>query len=135
MGFAIFLAIVLHKPFASLTISILMAAGGWSGVQRWGVNLLYALTVPLGVALFFAGFQISGEVSTEFLGYAMAFSCGTFICVAASDLLPEIHFCAHDRLKLSIALLLGVSVAWLMQVYGHQEHHSENETHEHQHQH
>jgi zinc and cadmium transporter len=39
---------------------------------------------------------------------ALAFSAGTFLCIALSDLLPELQFHSHDRLKLSVALLAGV---------------------------
>ena len=38
----------------------------------------------------------------------LAFSAGTFLCIALSDLLPELQFHAHDRWKLSAALLAGV---------------------------
>ena len=40
-------------------------------------------------------------------GVALAFSAGTFLCIALSDLLPELQFHSHDRLKLSLALLAG----------------------------
>ncbi len=38
---------------------------------------------------------------------ALAFSAGTFLCIALSDLLPELQFHSHDRLKLSISLIAG----------------------------
>ena len=40
----------------------------------------------------------------------LAFSAGTFLCIALSDLLPELQFHAHDRLSLSVALLAGVGL-------------------------
>ena len=43
---------------------------------------------------------------------ALAFSAGVFISIALSDLLPEVQFHSHDRLKLSAALLAGALVAW-----------------------
>jgi zinc and cadmium transporter len=43
---------------------------------------------------------------------ALAFSAGTFLCISLSDLLPELQLHRHDRVKLSIALLLGLAVAW-----------------------
>ena len=45
------------------------------------------------------------------IGCALAFSAGLFLCIALSDLLPEVAFHSHDRGKLSAALLLGVAVA------------------------
>jgi zinc and cadmium transporter len=41
---------------------------------------------------------------------ALAFSAGTFLCIALSDLLPELQFHEHDRLKLSLALLGGFAL-------------------------
>lgn len=38
---------------------------------------------------------------------ALSFSAGTFLCIALSDLLPELQFHSHDRFKLSVALLAG----------------------------
>ncbi|HUS38093.1 MAG TPA: iron permease, partial [Pirellulales bacterium] len=46
------------------------------------------------------------------VGCALAFSAGIFICLSLSDLLPELQFHSHDRLKLTAALLLGVSLAY-----------------------
>jgi zinc and cadmium transporter len=42
----------------------------------------------------------------------LAFSAGTFLCISLSDLLPELQFHQHDRVKLSLALLLGLTVAY-----------------------
>ena len=46
-----------------------------------------------------------------YIACALAFSAGTFLCISLSDLLPELQFHSHDRLKLSVALLLGLGVA------------------------
>jgi zinc and cadmium transporter len=45
------------------------------------------------------------------LTYALAFSAGTFVCISLSDLLPELQFHDHDRVKLSAALLAGLALA------------------------
>ena len=47
---------------------------------------------------------------------ALAFSAGAFICIALSDLLPEVHFHSHDRGKLTLAFLLGIALAYGMGV-------------------
>jgi zinc and cadmium transporter len=46
------------------------------------------------------------------VGAALAFSAGAFICIALSDLLPEVHFHSHDRGKLTLAFLLGIALAY-----------------------
>jgi zinc and cadmium transporter len=51
------------------------------------------------------------EGGAEILPFALAFSAGTFICIASSDLLPELQFHRHDRVGLSAALLVGLALA------------------------
>ena len=88
-----------------------MALGRRSVAARHLVNGAFALVVPLGVVSFVAGVRVaSGQGSL--LSSALAFSAGTFLCISLSDLLPELQFHRHDRLKLSAALLLGLALAW-----------------------
>jgi zinc and cadmium transporter len=109
-GFSTFLAIFLHKPFDSMTIGTLMAVGRRSPRARHLVNAAFGLVVPVGAVLFFAG--AGGIAGPRLVSCALAFSAGTFLCISLSDLLPELQFHQHDRLKLSAALLLGLATAW-----------------------
>ena len=110
-GLGTFFAILLHKPFDSMTLGALMAVGRRSVLARHLVNGAFALAVPLGVVIFVAGVRLaSGQGGL--LSSALAFSAGTFLCISLSDLLPELQFHRHDRLKLSAALLLGLALAW-----------------------
>ena len=43
---------------------------------------------------------------------ALAFSAGVFLCIALSDLLPEMEFHAHNRFRLTVALIAGVLLAY-----------------------
>ncbi len=130
-GFGTFLVIFLHKPFDALTIGTLMSFGGWSTTTRHVVNGLFALVVPFGVILFYFGIEhVGGE--NHLLAYALAFSAGTFLCVSMSDLLPELQFHRHDRTVLSLALVLGLTVAWaagLLETGGHRHQAPGGETH------
>jgi zinc and cadmium transporter len=110
-GFGTFLVVLLHKPFDSMTIATLMAHGGWSLTSRHVVNGLFALAIPVGVLIFHFGFMAEGG-GGDVLAKALAFAAGTFLCIALSDLLPELQFHDHDRGKLSLALLLGLALAW-----------------------
>lgn len=111
-GIGTFLAVFLHKPLDSMSITALMSAGGWSWGARRLVNTIYGALCPLGAALFWFGSHDLTNQSQMFVGTALAFSGGVFLCIALSDLLPEIQFHSHDQVKLSVALLLGVAVAW-----------------------
>ncbi len=37
---------------------------------------------------------------------------GVFLCISLSDLLPEMEFHSHNRIRLSVALILGIATAW-----------------------
>jgi zinc and cadmium transporter len=111
-GLGTFLAILLHKPLDAVSITSLMAAGGWSTRWRNVVNAGFALMCPLGAALLVLGAdRLAGDASLV-VGCALAFSAGVFLCISLGDLLPEVEFHSHDRLKLSLALLLGIALAW-----------------------
>ncbi len=115
-GLAIFLAIVLHKPLDALSITTLMAAGGWSFRSRQFVNLGFALMCPLGAILFYLGV---GADQNVVIGCALALAAGAFLCIALGDLLPEVQFHSHDKLGLSACLLLGIAAAYAI---GYLEH-------------
>lgn len=110
-GLGVALAVILHKPFDSLAVATLMTVSGRSKFSRQVLNVLFALATPLGVVLFYFGATHFAESNAIFLGCALAFCAGTFLCIASSDLLPELQFHSHDPFKLSIALVLGLCVA------------------------
>jgi zinc and cadmium transporter len=126
LGLGTFLVIILHKPFDALAIATLMAAGGWSKRWRHAVNASFALMIPVGVIFFHLGAGAIADEGGAYLGAALAFAAGTFICIAASDLLPELQFHAHDRFKLSVALVAGLALSvaiGLFETAGHDHHH------------
>jgi zinc and cadmium transporter len=134
-GLGTFLAIALHKPFDSLTIGTLMAAAGRSTALRHLLNALYSLVTPLGVALCYLASARLGQ-SHEGLGEILGFAAGAFVCIATSDLLPELQFHRHDRATLSAALVAGIALAWGT-VYlegGHDHAHGAGHSHEADHQ-
>jgi len=110
-GLGTFIVIMLHKPFDSMTIATLMARGGWSTGWKHLVNGLFSLAIPLGAFIFQVGIM-GGDEGGPTLAYALAFAAGTFLCIALSDLLPELQFHDHDRVKLSAALVLGLALAY-----------------------
>jgi len=112
VGVGVFLAILLHKPLDALSITTVMAAGGWSRRARALNNMVFALMCPLGALLFFFGVDHLADAGDYVVAAALAFSAGAFICIALSDLLPEVHFHSHDRGKLTLAFLLGIALAY-----------------------
>lgn len=110
-GLGVALVVILHKPFDAMAVSALMTASGSSHFSKHLLNWLFALVSPIGAVLFYLGANHLADSNAAFLGCSLAFCAGTFLCIASSDLLPELQFHSHDRFKLSIALIAGLLVA------------------------
>ena len=113
-GLGVALVVILHKPFDAMAVSTMMTVGGKSKFSRHVWNALFALVSPVGAVLFYLGASQFADSNAVFLGCALAFCAGSFLCIASSDLLPELQFHSHDRFKLSIALIAGLAVAVLI---------------------
>jgi zinc and cadmium transporter len=110
-GLGVFVATLVHKPADALTITALMLESGTHRRHAHLVNLAFALMIPAGVILFWAGTRSVLPISPgTWTAAALAFSAGTFLCVALSDLLPELQFHSHDRVPMSLALLAGFAL-------------------------
>jgi zinc and cadmium transporter len=129
LGLGTFLAVVLHKPLDSVSITSVMAAGGWSRAARHAVSAAFALFCPLGAVLFVLGVDKFTGNQTLLMGCTLAFSAGVFLCISLSDLLPEMEFHSHSRLPLTAALLIGVALAWgigyFESEHAHTHHHAD----------
>jgi len=135
-GLGTFLAVALHKPLDALSITSLMAAGGWSKTAIHATNLVFAVLCPLaalGAAWGLMELQVEQHAA---IGCALAFAAGVYLCIALADLLPEVSFHAHDRFPLTVALFLGIALAWSIGIFepqhaheGHHEHPVSGNTH------
>ena len=132
-GFGVFLAILLHKPLDALSITTLMRARHWSRRAQQLVNAGFAMMCPLGAWGFASWVQQAGSEQHQWVGIALAISAGVFLCISLSDLLPEVQFHRHDRLKLSTALVLGVLSAYAIHYFEPPHAHSPDEVGEHAH--
>ena len=130
-GFAVLLAILGHKPLDALTVVGLAHASGLPRSRAHALNLVFALVEPLGVLAAWWGLSTFFADHPGVLPAALAFSAGTFLCIALSDLLPEVQFHKHDRLKLSAALLLGLGAAWGVGLLEGEHHHHGHDHAEH----
>lgn len=107
----VFLAIVAHKiPSAFALGSILTRAGA----TRWrvlGASAALGLTVGVGALLFRLIGADAGEAVTP---YAVAFSAGSFMHVAVTDLLPDLHRSGRTKGALLGALAGGLVFVFLV---------------------
>jgi zinc and cadmium transporter len=122
-GVALFLAIALHKPADALAISTVLSRKGVGLGKIRLVQLGFALMVPIGAAAFMiTEGAIDEEMKNQLTGAALAFSAGTFLFIALSDLLPEVQFHTHDRVPLFLALVIGVLFMGLIALLEPHEH-------------
>lgn len=138
-GLSMFLAIILHKPADALAISTVLSRKRVSARLILLVQLGFALMVPIGALLFrLTTGGIEEGLQTELTGFALAFSAGTFLFIALSDLLPEVQFHRHDRLALFAALVAGVVLMGgigYLEGHGHGDAEGEGHGHGHHHHH
>lgn len=117
LGAGTFLAVLLHKPLDSFSLMSLMVAGGWTARARNVVNAIFSLICPFGALMFFVSTREMSHGSHIAVGCALGFSAGVFLGIALADLLPEIQFHRHDRVKLTAALLFGVALAYAIGMF------------------
>ena len=109
----VFLAMLLHKPLDALSIGTVMAARGWSLTSRWIAGTIFALLSPLTAAVF----DFGASTLVPFYGLlpaGLVFAADAFVCIVLGDLLPEVQFHSHDRLRLTLLFLVGVTIAFAL---------------------
>jgi zinc and cadmium transporter len=117
LGFLVFLAILAHKVPSSFSLSSILRAEGYSRGWSLVMNGVFATMVPIGAGLYLL---LRGLVHTaNFTALALAASSGTFLHLAFSDILPDLHRRGGSKLKLSAALLVGIAVMWALRYVDH----------------
>ncbi len=109
LGLIIFLAVVLHKLPASLSLASLLIKEKYANPKILLIIFIFSIMVPIGA---FITYTFAQNTSTEVIGFLVAFSGGTFLHVAADDLLPEVHRHGEDRNLRLFVFILGLLVIW-----------------------
>ncbi len=118
LGFLVFLAILAHKIPSSFSLSSILRAEGYSRRRALAMNAAFSTMVPLGAGLYLV---LRGLVHADsFTALALDASSGTFLHLALSDILPDLHRRGGSKLKLSAALLAGVAVMWALRLVNHE---------------
>jgi zinc and cadmium transporter len=109
LGFLVLIAIVAHKMPASLSLMAVLLAAGYSRSRTAALIVFFSLMAPLGaVAVVLLARTISGPV----LAILLALSAGTFVHIAADDLLPAAHQVEVMRAATLLTFLLGIAFMW-----------------------
>ncbi|HKZ01644.1 MAG TPA: ZIP family metal transporter [Pyrinomonadaceae bacterium] len=110
VGLMIFIAILLHKMPEGFTVaSIVLASGRSSRKALAATAAIGAATLAgvIAVTLFNARFKSA-------VGYALPFSAGVTLYVAASDLIPEVNHKEERNPTVSIVVFVGVALFYLL---------------------
>lgn len=110
VGLLVFIAILLHKMPEGFTVaSIILASGRSSRKALIATAAIGAATLAgvVGVAL------LSARMNSA-VGYALPFSAGVTLYVAASDLIPEVNHKEERNPTVSIVVFVGVALFYLL---------------------
>ena len=108
VGIATTLAVVLHEIPQEIGDFGVLIHGGFSRKKALLMNFLTALTAVLGVLIAFVLSRYVGDM----VSVLIPFAAGTFIYVAGSDLIPELHkenSLAHTIPQI-VFFLLGIAI-------------------------
>jgi zinc and cadmium transporter len=117
LGLLVFVAILAHKIPSSVSLTAILRAEGYSRRHAMLMNASFALMVPVGALIFVTLDRVVG--ARGFTAVALAASAGSVLQLSLSDILPDLHRRGGDRWKISIALLAGLAVMWLLRSFGH----------------
>src|SRR6267142_2229652 len=110
VGLLVFIAILLHKMPEGFTVaSIMLASGRSSRKALWATAAIGAATLAGVIAVALLDKRISGAV-----GYALPFSAGVTLYVAASDLIPEVNRKEERNPMVSSVVFVGVALFYLL---------------------
>jgi zinc transporter ZupT len=110
VGLLVFVAILLHKMPEGFTVaSIMLASGRSTRKALWATAAIGAATLAGVIAVALLNTRIKNAV-----GYALPFSAGVTLYVAASDLIPEVNHKEERNPMVSIVVFVGVALFYLL---------------------
>lgn len=110
VGLLVFIAILLHKMPEGFTVaSIMLAAGRSTRTALFATSAIGAATLAGVIAVMLVYSRVDSIV-----GYALPFSAGVTLYVAASDLIPEVNHKEERNPIVSIVVFVGVALFYLL---------------------
>jgi len=110
VGLLVFIAILLHKMPEGFTVASIMLA---SGRSRRKANIA---SLAIGAATFVGVFTVAAlsNRSVGAVAYALPFSAGVTLYVAASDLIPEVNHKEEKNPMVSVVVFGGVALFYIL---------------------
>jgi zinc transporter ZupT len=110
VGLLVFIAILLHKMPEGFTVASIMLASGRSTQKALIATLAIGAATLAGVV---AVVVLEGRVNSA-VAYALPFSAGVTLYVAASDLIPEVNQKEERNPIVSIVVFAGVALFYFL---------------------
>ena len=110
VGILVFIAILLHKMPEGFTVASIMLATKHSTRKALIATAAVGAATLAGVI----GVALLQERVTNAVGYALPFSAGVTLYVAASDLIPEVNYKEERNPTVSIVVFGGVALFYLL---------------------
>jgi zinc transporter ZupT len=110
VGVLVFIAILLHKMPEGFTVASIMLASGRSSKKALIATAAIGAATLAGVI----GVALLNARMTNAVGYALPFSAGVTLYVAASDLIPEVNHKEERNPTVSIVVFVGVALFYLL---------------------
>lgn len=113
----VFLAIISHKIPESFSLSCILRGSGWSRKKVVFFLIIFSSIIPLGALV--SKSILNAYFSVENVGIALSLSLGSFIYVATSDFLPEVHRNHKGNIINMVSLLLGIALVIITSHFFH----------------
>lgn len=110
LGILSTIAVLLHRLPDGISAMAVMLYGGKTIKQATKYSTVIALITPVGAVLSYFIFQ---GASLNLVGALLAIAAGSFLYVAASELIPEIH--KKSKILNIILSLIGASIPFLVE--------------------
>jgi zinc and cadmium transporter len=110
VGILVFIAILLHKMPEGFTVASIMLASGRSTQKALIATAAIGAATLAGVI----GVALLDSRMNNAIGYALPFSAGVTLYVAASDLIPEVNHKEERNPIVSIVVFVGVALFYLL---------------------
>jgi zinc and cadmium transporter len=110
VGLLVFIAILLHKMPEGFTVASIMLASGRSPEKALIATAFIGAATLAGVI----AVALLDARMTDAVGYALPFSAGVTLYVAASDLIPEVNHKEERNPTVSIVVFVGVALFYLL---------------------
>jgi ZIP family zinc transporter/zinc and cadmium transporter len=114
LGLLTSLGVIAHEVPEGIAMVAILLHYGWQRKKAIQLTAFVALATPAAAFLTFA---LVSDLSEPLLGDLLAVAGGSFIYIAASDLIPESH--RSRGLSATLALCGGILLAWLAGYLAH----------------